>query len=504
MVRVQSVLTAGRAALLLILFNSFNSCAPWLLPPLRVLSCSLEEDEGGLFLRFSAPLREDSLVKAFSMAEDGVRLEGRFDFAGEEAWFHPVNGVREGRTYELTISTAAEDRLGNSLETDYRREFTTRAEGEAPRVVTILPADNSVLKEAPKEILIRFSEAVDPVSFEEALRINPFPSYVIRWNGDYDEVLIQPVKPLSLGTRYIISISTALQDRARNGMVLPFTGSFLLGDDRSPPALSLEWVNSAEGVPLPLAEGLKTGLPPDAEFDISFTREVEIESLGAYLELQPSLGLTVKPERNSRTKARISFTQRPAWGERYNLIIRRGIGTEGGGKTEEDSVFSLVFDAPQYMPPQFLRGFLDIRSGMKILSEEGDFDSLALDPLIFKPVPGGIEAVELCMVFCTSQEADSLAPSTAMEALSISAANACVYISIKKMRVLDEASYRNSVFNDSGLEAGEGKKLCALVYGLEIENTQRLGLIVFSIKSFLKDLLGNPLGRDITITWNKE
>jgi hypothetical protein len=501
MVYVPSILRIGSAVLLLILFNS---CAPWLLPPLRVLSCALEEDKGGLFLRFSVPPREDSLVKAFSMAEDGVRLEGRFDFAGEEIWFHPVNGIRKNRTYELNITTAAEDRQGNSLETDYRRVFTAKAEGEPPQVAAILPADGSVLKEAPEEILILFSEAVDPVSFEEALRINPFPSYVIQWDGDYGEVRIRPVKPLTLGTRCVISISTALLDRARNSMVLPFTSSFLLGDDRSPPAFSLAWANSPEGVPLPLAEGLKTGLPPDAEFNISFTREVEIESLGAYLEIQPSLGLAVKPERNSRTKARISFTQRPLWGETYNLMVRRGIGTEGGGETGEDSVFSLVFDAPQYRPPQFLRGFLDIRSELKILSEERDFDSLVLDPLIFPPVPGGTEAVELCMVFAVSSEADSLSPSSAMEAFSISAVNACVYISIKKLRTLDEASYRNSGFNDSTLEAEEGKKLCALIYGLEIENTQRQGLIVFSIKSFLKDLLGNSLGRDITITWNKE
>jgi hypothetical protein len=435
------------------------------------------------------------------MTEDGVRLEGRFSFAGEETRFYPVNGIRKGRIYELTITTTAEDRLGNSLETDYRREFVTKAEGEAPRVAAILPADGAVLGEGPEEIAIRFSEPVDPVSFEEALRINPVPNYVIRWSGDNTEVRILPVKPLNLGTRYTISISTALLDTSRNSMILPFTSSFLLGDDRSAPSFSLAWAGSTAAVPL---GELNSGLPPDAEFDISFTRNVDIESLGAYIEIRPSLGLSIKPERNSRVRARISFAQRPVWGKTYSLIVRRGIAAEGGGETEEDSFYSLAFDSPHYMPPEFLGGFLDIRREMKILSEERDFDSLILDPLIFKPVPGGIESTELCMVFAVSREADSLSPASAMESLSISAGNACAYISIRKLRVLDETAYRSSVFNDSGLDAGEGKKLCALVYGLEIENTQRRGLIVFSLRSSLKDLLGNPLGRDISITWNKE
>jgi hypothetical protein len=499
MVRVQNPIRAVQTVLLLILFNS---CAQWLLPPLRVLSCSLEE--GGAFLRFSDSPQEESILKAFSMTEDGARLEGRFSFKGEEIRFYPVNGIRGGRVYRISLSTTAEDRRGNSLEEDYHCEFFTKAETEAPAVTEILPADGSVLAEAPEEILIRFSEPVDSVSFEEALRISPSSNYVIQWDPDYREALIRPVKALSLGTRYTISVSTALLDRSRNGMVLPFTSSFFLGDDRSAPELSLEWVNASGRGPLADGGGPNTGLPPDAEFDLSFTRNVEIESLGAFIEVRPSLGINVRAERDSRTKARLSFTRSPSWGESCTLTVRKGIGTEGGWATGEDSIFLLVFDDPRFMPPRFLRGFLDIRTEKKILSEETDFDSLTLDPAIFRPVTGGTEATELCMVFAVSQEAGSLALSSAMDAFSISAGNGCAYISIKKLRALDEFSYRASPFNDSSLEAGPGRRLCALVYGLEIENTQQQGLIVFSMRSSLKDLLGNSPEKGVTITWNKE
>jgi hypothetical protein len=435
------------------------------------------------------------------MTEDGRRLEGRFVFTGEKTEFYPVNGIGEGRTYKISLSTAAEDRRGNSLEEDYHREFFTGAEGEAPRVVSVLPADGSVLAEAPEEIRLCFSEAVDPLSFEEALGISPSPSFVIRWEGDR-EALIRPVKPMDMGKRYTITISTALLDRSRNSMVLPFSSSFFLGNDRSPPEPGLEWLNAFAGAPL-LRDRLNTALPPDAEFIISFSRDVAIESLGAYIETRPSLGLSINAEGDSRARARISLTRQPAWGENYTLIVRRGIGAEGSWEMEEDLFFPLAFDAPQFMPPEFLGGFFDIKKEIKSLSEKTDFDSLSLDPVIFRPVTGGTEATELCLVFAVSPEAASISPSSAMEAFSITAGNSCVYISIKKLRILDEASYRASIFNGGSMEGG-GKRLCALIYGLEIENTERQGLIVFSIRSSLKDLLGNSLGRDISVTWNKE
>jgi hypothetical protein len=469
-----------------------------------VLSCSLEEDRGGVFFNFSAAPREESILKAFSMTEDGSRLEGRFAFGGTETRFYPVNGIRPGRAYGVSLSTTAEDQRGNSLEADYYREFFTRTEGEAPRVLSVLPADGSILAEGPETIGLRFSEPVDPVSFEEALRISPSPSYVIQWEDDYREALIRPVKPLTMGTRYSISVSTALLDRSRNAMVLPFNSSFLLGDDRSAPEPGLEWRNSGDAGPLSRDQP-NTGLPLDAEFILSFSRDLAIESLGAYVEIQPSLGLSLNAEGDSRRQVRISLTRKPGWGESYTLIIRRGIAAEGSWERAEDLFFPLVFDSPRFMPPRFLGGFFDGKDKIEKLSEETDFYFLSLNPEIFPIVTGGgTTATELCLIFAVSREAGSIAPSSAMESFSISAGNGCARISIKKLQVLDEASYRAGNFNDGSLAAEGEEELCALVYGLEIENFEQPGLIVFSIDSAMKDRLGNSLGRDVSITWNKE
>jgi hypothetical protein len=481
------------------LFSS--GCAQWLLPILRVSSSSLDEHEGMIRVRFSAPPTEESIHRAFSMTEDGITLEGRFIFEEEELGFYPVNGIRRGREYAVTITTIAEDRWGNSLEKEYYRNFSTKAEEEAPRIISVLPADESILTEAPEEFRLSFSESIVPHSLDEALRISPALSYVIQWEEDYREAVIRPVKPLGLGKRYTISVSTALQDHSRNSLLLPFTSSFLLGDGRLSPGIGLEWLNAGGGGPLIPGE-LNAGLPVDAEFHISFSRDVGIESLAGFIEVQPSLGISLRADRDSRSGASIRFTQRPGWGEHHTLVVLRGIAAAEGGKTTEDLLFPLLFDAPEFIPPEFLGGMFKGPGGSKALSRESDFDFLTLDASAY-PITGIPVPAELCLVLEVSQEAASISPATAMRAFSISSSNSCAFISIKTLRILDESSYRGSGFNDPAISGGMGKKLCALVYGLEVENTEQRGIIVFSVNTSLEDLLGNSLRDPINITWNK-
>ena len=147
MVRDQGLLRFCRASCAWAALLFLSGCPQWLFPPLRVLSCS--PDDGGVRVRFSAPPTEISIHKAFSMTEDGQALEGRFVFEGETLWFRPVNGIRENRDYTVIIGLIAEDRWGNSLEEEYRRDFFTGTEREAPSVLAIVPAAGAVLTETP-------------------------------------------------------------------------------------------------------------------------------------------------------------------------------------------------------------------------------------------------------------------------------------------------------------------------------------------------------------------
>jgi hypothetical protein len=438
------------------------------------------------------------------MAEDGTPLEGRFSFEEEKLRFYPINGIRPGREYTISLSTVAEDQWGNSLEKEYHRAFFTKPEKETPWVTSVFPEDESILTDYPTEIRIYFSESINPHSFDNALRISPAISSVIQWEQDYREAIIQLVKPLDWGKRYTITLSTGLQDRSGNSMVTPFTSTFLLGNiDRNAPEISIDWASPKGTGPVLPGGTINSGIPGDAEFSVTFNRDIGMESLAGFIEVQPSLGITVSPERDSRSHTFIRLSQRPLWGKPYTLIIRKGIISSDDGVIAEDQSYFLCFDAPEFMPPEFIRGYFKNGTENNILSQETDFDFLILDVIDF-PTTGTPVPTELCLVFSISSEASSLSPASAMDAFSLSASNGCASISIKTLRILNEVSYRGSGFNDPSLVAGDGKTLCALVYGLEIENTTRDGLLIFNINSTLSDPLGNSLGENINITWNKK
>jgi hypothetical protein len=474
-------------------------CGSWLLPPLEVLSVSTQ---GELRIDFSAPPTPASIRKAFSMTEDGVDLFGDFEFQGSRVIYRPVNGLREGREYFVLIGTEAEDEKGNSLEREFRYRFRTKDDTQGPLVVSIDPADESILTLPPETIFLRFSEPVDPQSFGEALRISPALNHILRWDADGTAVGIVPLKPLDEGIRYTLTLSTALRDRSRNAMLLPYSATFLYGPDQEAPLFSLEWEN-----PLGLrgslhAENLNQGIAGDAEFSLLFNKRIAIESVPGLLEINPSLGISFTPDLESRDRGKIVFSQKPEWNKPYTLIVKQGIADTLGNKTLKDSRFPLLFNRGDFKPPVFVRGFLKNDSVYEAIGGDSNFTTITLEALSF---PAQTEKeTELYLVFKVSEEADTLSLVSAMSSLSLSVSNGCARISVKTMDVLNQADYTGSPVYDPLDQPETGERFCALLVGIEIENTDRQGVVTITIDGDLADSLGNTLGESVSIVWNKQ
>jgi hypothetical protein len=474
-------------------------CGSWLLPPLEVLSVSTE---GELRIDFSDPPTPASIRKAFSMTEDGVDLFGDFEFQGSRVIYRPVNGLREGREYFVLIGTEAEDEKGNSLEREFRYRFRTKEDTEGPLVVSIDPADESILTLPPETILLRFSEPVDPQSFGEALRISPSVNHILRWDTDEAAVEIVPLKPLDEGTRYTLTLSTALRDRFRNPMLLPYNATFLYGPDQEAPVFSLEWENPSGLRGSLEAESLNQGIAGDAEFSLAFNKRIAVESVAGFLEIDPSLGISFTPDLESRDRGKIAFSQKPEWNKPYTLIVKQGIADTLGNKTRRDTRFPLLFNRGDFKPPVFVRGFLKNNSVYETIGGDSNFTTITLDALSF-PVQTEKET-ELYLVFKVSEEADILSLVSAMSSLSLSVSNGCAYISVKTMEVLNHAAYTGSPVYDPLDQPETGERFCALLTGIEIENTAHQGMVTITIDGDLADSLGNTLGESVSIVWNKQ
>jgi hypothetical protein len=474
-------------------------CGSWLLPPLEVLSVSTE---GELKIEFSSPPLPDSIRKAFSMTEDGTDLPGDFEFRGTKVIYRPVNGFRKGREYFVLIGTEAEDEKGNSLEREFRYRFHTRKDTEGPLVIRIDPADESVLTLPPETIFLRFSEPVDPNSFGEALRISPSVNHLLRWDTDGAGVEIVPLKPLDEGTRYSLTITTALKDLSRNTMLLPYSATFLYGPDRELPVFSLEWENP-KGLRGSLnAESPNQSIAGDAEFSLIFNKRIAIESVSGFLEINPSLGISFTPDLRGRDRGKIIFSRKPEWNKPYTFTVKKGIADSLGNKTGHDTRFPLLFDRDDFKPPVFVRGFLKNNRVYEAIGGDENFTTITLDALNF-PVQAEKET-ELYLVFKVSGKAERLSLVSALEALSVSVSNACAYISVKTMEVLDETAYTGSPVYDPVDQTESGERFCALLVGLEIENTTRQGLVTITVNGDLADSLGNTLGDSVSILWNKQ
>jgi hypothetical protein len=429
-------------------------------------------------------------------------LSGDFEFQGKRVVYRPVNGLRDGREYFVLIGTEAEDEKGNSLEREFRYRFRTKDDTEGPLVVSIDPADESILTLPPGTIFLRFSEPVDPQSFGEALRISPSLNHILRWDADEAAVEIVPLKPLDEGTRYTLSLGTALRDKFRNPMLLPYSATFLYGPDQEAPVFSLEWESPSGPRGGLEAESPNRGIAGDAELSLVFNKRVAVESVPGFLEINPSLGISFIPDLENRDRGRIVFSQKPEWNKPYTLIIKQGIADTLGNKTRQDLRFPLLFDRGDFKPPLFVRGFLKNDSVYEAIGGDNNFASLTLDALSF-PVQTEKET-ELYLVFKVSEEAELLSLVSAMSSLSFSVTNGCIYISIKTIEVLNHAAYTGSPVCDPLEQPEMGEKFCAILAGIEIENTARQGMVTITIDGDLADSLGNSLGESVSIVWNKQ
>ncbi|GHV62272.1 hypothetical protein AGMMS49587_08640 [Spirochaetia bacterium] len=496
--RIQSFIKY-RTIMGIILLSPIVSCASWLLPPLEILSVSTNED---IRISFSAPPTEASIRKAFSMTEDGTGLQGTFFFNDRDVIFRPLNGLREGREYAIFISTTAEDARGNSLVKEFQHRFHTKAELGEPRIISIEPQNETSLTMQPDAVTLVFSEPVDANSFTEALRLSPSITHVLEWKEDYSGVRIIPVKPLTEGTRYTITVSTALMDLSRNRLLRSFSSTFLYGVDRSPPVCRLSWESPSDTGRDLVPGSLNEGIPSDSRIKLSFNKKMAIESLAGFIGTSPSLGCTITPDLVSRDQGIISFPQKPEWGKTYTLAIRKGITDTLGNKIEEDIEFPLVFNHGNFRPPVFAWGGLKNQNTMERISGDTDFSTISFDPDYFQEQRE--RAMDLYLVFRITADADSLSLVSAMQAISISATNGCAEISIRTMKILTDAEYEASDIYDPAAQAESGEKFCALKTGIEFENAKQLGFIIFSINKELSDSLGNTMTGNVTLTYNKQ
>ncbi|MDR0443085.1 MAG: Ig-like domain-containing protein [Treponema sp.] len=479
----------------------FSSCGDFLLPPLEVVSVKTANDSVTITMNKKPSV--DSIRKAFSLSEEGVKLNGGLEFNKNVFIFYPFTGIKKNYEYSIQITTTAEDENGVSLLTDYYHTFYTKTDITNPFIKSFFPANETNIDDQPDTVVIEFSKKIDVTTFQDAVKITPVFDYLIIWEQDDSVVKLIPKKPLQKGTRYNVVISTDLRDVHRNPLLESFISTFLYGYNDVPPTMTLNWKNTKSGNGDLLPDTNNEYIPSDCSIEIFFSEEVNVETIMSNLEIIPTISFSVTPDFSLRKSASITFNQPPEWGRTYNIIIKKGMSGLSQNKIPDDSKYQLTFNNEYYRPVMFISGFLKNGSTYDKIGKETDFSSILLGAVNFPQ--NAIVATDLYFVFGISEMAESIILVSAMQNISISITNACVQrFAIRTMEIMTVSEYAASDLPGMLGVMPPNHKICALKLGVEITNAVGNGFIIFSLGQNIQDNLMNRMPAANTYTYNKQ
>ncbi|HNY20545.1 MAG TPA: Ig-like domain-containing protein [Treponemataceae bacterium] len=491
------------------------SCGRLLLPPLEITSVSPGagvidfESVSAVEVSFSANPTPESAERAFSLSEDGSRMDGALSVTGNVLRFIPRTGFRSGKEYSLTVGDTIETRDGLSLRSELTVAYTTRAESVPPTVIAIEPANGAEQISAPESVTIRFSEPVTKDSLARALSVSPSISKTLSFSDDGVSVTLMPTEPFAPGTRYVVKVSDALRDRAGNALEEEFVSSFLCGTDRVAPSYAI----TVDSIPLVPGIPLSVGGSDCIRIQMAFDEPLPENAAMGKIVVQPPLKMDVRQESiGTGTIVTIEIGERPVWGKKYALLVKKGIADESGNRIEEDAEYSFVRDGERYRPLTPIKAYFDIGRGIAVpcpryrtLSPMNQYDDLIL-PAEAWPVDEGV-TTRLFIFARGSSESTGITRVSAMRCASFETTNSCMTAKMTRIETglasgdLCEP-VRDLVEADADLALGMGKVFVIKV-DLEIVNRANRGLIKIGVDKGLRDGIGNETESDWSVTLDK-
>ncbi|MGC9398263.1 MAG: Ig-like domain-containing protein [Anaerolineae bacterium] len=275
-----------------------------------------------------------------------------------------------------------------------------------PTVVEFSPKPGQELVPEDALLTVRFDQAMDHTTVEQALQITPKVETEARWENDR-LVHFRP-RDLSSATRYRVTLSTEARSTEGRALSHPLAFSF-----STTGGLVVTHVTPADGA---------TDLRLDSPLLIAFNRPViPLACSGAPAGKTPScpdLPLNITPYISGEgfwvNTALYRFTPRLGWeaGERYTVELSAGLTAVNGALLREPYRWSFTFAQPRVLsvsPQQEAQDVL-VESGLRVIfntpmDPEATGSAFTLLSENGEPVPGAItwQEEETEMVFTPTQ-----------------------------------------------------------------------------------------------------
>jgi hypothetical protein len=298
---------------------------------------SLEE----VRIEFSQDMDRTRTEEAFSLLEDQQCSGGCFIWEGPLLRFRPFAGFRANKTYRMSVSTAAEDRFGNSLAEEFSFRFFTGEDRIPPEITSYSPAEGEIVANLYRPIRLIFSESVDPGSLYGSFTVSPGISGAWSWNGDATEAEYIPLQGYQPGEEYRVEVGTGLMDRAENRLAERCVFRFSI---QEPPQQEILLLSTSDGrmALLPVEQRLlNQGLEKDDDFRVELGAPVDPARTTGFIKVLPGVPFQCEWS-DDFTVCCLHFNEPLEWEGIYELCLL-------------ESVYRLQVTNPASQPPSVKR-----------------------------------------------------------------------------------------------------------------------------------------------------
>jgi ATP-dependent Clp protease adapter protein ClpS len=209
-----------------------------------------------------------------SVTSGGTPISGNisFDATSRTGTFTPTEPLASATSYTATIASTVKDLSGNALATAYSFSFITAAGSDVtpPTVIATSPAAGAANVGANTTFTATFSEPMDVATINSAtiaLRVSATSAPVtgtVTYNATTNTVTFTPTGPLSGGTSYSATVTTAARDVAGNGLAATYEWSFTTVDNSAPTVTSVSPANGSVNIPVNSTVTVAFSEPMDA------------------------------------------------------------------------------------------------------------------------------------------------------------------------------------------------------------------------------------------------
>ncbi len=293
---------------------------------------------------FSEPMDPGTINNTtFTLAQRGTPIAGNVTYSGTTALFTPNNNLAFASTFTATVTTGAQDVVGNALASDFSWTFATAQEITAPQVTTVSPANGSSDIAVNTNITAGFSEPMDQSSINET-------TFTVSQNGadvagsiNYSgtTATFNPTNNLGFGSLVTITITTGASDQAGNSMVSDFVWTFTTEQESVPPTVTsttptdgMSDVSVAGDITATFSEAMDPGTINGTTFSVSQNGSPVAGSINY-----------------SGTAATFNPTSNLAFGASITATITTGMTDVAGNNLASNKVWTFTTEQ-ESVPPQ--------------------------------------------------------------------------------------------------------------------------------------------------------